>query len=63
MRLLLTGLVFIAVLAVPFFIWGNLFSEDVQELQEKINLISKVRAALSRTARRTLESSTKSSKE
>lgn len=28
MRLLLTGLVFIAVLAVPFFIWGNLFDED-----------------------------------
>ena len=36
MRLLLTGLVFIAVLAVPFFVWGNLFSEDVQVLEEKI---------------------------
>ncbi|MEC8896343.1 MAG: VTT domain-containing protein [Planctomycetota bacterium] len=36
MRLLLTGLVFIAVLAVPFFVWGNLFSEDVQVIQENI---------------------------
>ena len=36
MRLLLTGLVFAAVLAIPFLVWGNLFSEDVQVLQEKI---------------------------
>ena len=36
MRLLLTGLVFIAVLAVPFLVWGNLFSEDVEILEGKI---------------------------
>ena len=36
MRLLLTGLVFTAVLAVPFLVWRNLFSEDVQVLEEKI---------------------------